>query len=78
MVIGSMVGARFAMATGPFGALIAWAMAGTGEIKQRPAADKEFQRADVANPSLGSAPVVGRGPRRRTVVDWGPKESSCP
>src|SRR5262249_51311924 len=37
MVIGSMVGAgifnlpgRFAMATGPFGALIAWAIAGTG------------------------------------------------
>src|SRR5271165_4728896 len=37
MVIGSMVGAgifnlsgRFATATGPFGALIAWAIAGTG------------------------------------------------
>jgi arginine:ornithine antiporter / lysine permease len=37
MVIGSMVGAgifnlpgRFATATGPFGAIIAWAIAGTG------------------------------------------------
>ena len=37
MVVGSMVGAgifnlpgRFASATGPFGAMIAWAIAGTG------------------------------------------------
>ena len=71
MVVGSMVGAgifnlpgRFATATGPFGAIIAWAIAGTGMYMLARVFQALAEKRPISTPA--SSPM----PRRVSATIW--------